>query len=344
MRVAGGYEWSGDERHQQVLYEEWGLENANHVDLPLTAGLTDETTEEREKKEPMNITDAKKFRRAAARFNYMSQDRPDLAVLANRLSRLTATPRVGDDAWIKRGIRYLRGPCLDALFFPYQDQQAEITVETDSDWAGCRLTRKSTSGAIVRVGQHPLTFSCRLQKTLALSSGEAELCAQVGGISEALGIRNLFRDLGFELCIQSRCDSSAARGILQRAGAGRIRHLELRHLWVQDLVARGEAGIRWIPRSTNPADVLTHQCVRQDFGYKLKQMGCIVRSSYRACPRGDISSHPLSLIYSPSVPVAILAQDHTDSVREDCIVLAWVSRKRDHLHPPQLCMVAERSC
>ena len=109
-RVEGGYEWAGDDRHQQVLYEEWGLENANPVHLPLTTTFTDETAEEREKKEPMNVNDAKKFRRAVARFNYMSLDRPDLAVLANRLSRLMASPRIGDETWIKRGIRYLRGP------------------------------------------------------------------------------------------------------------------------------------------------------------------------------------------------------------------------------------------
>ena len=103
------------------------------------------------------------------------------------------------------------------------------------------------------------------------------MVAQVGGISEGLGIRNLYRELGVELGLVSRCDSSAARGILNRSGAGRVRHLELRHLWVQDHVAQGTVVTQWIPRATNPADVLTHKCNRQDFSTKLRQLGATQR-------------------------------------------------------------------
>ena len=56
-------------------------------------------------------------------------------------------------------------------------------------------------------GEHLLCFSSKLQKSVALSSGEAELGAQVG----VLGIKHLFREFGMNLSVRSCCDSSAAQ-------------------------------------------------------------------------------------------------------------------------------------
>ena len=125
------------------------------------------------------------------------------------------------------------------------------------------------------LGSHLLSFACRTQKGVALSSGEAELTAQVSGVSEGLGIRNLMQEWGLSMSLESLCDSSAARGVLNRTGCGRIRHLELKHLWVQDLVQRGQVRVRWIPRAKNTADILTHPCGVPDLSKGLKEMGVV---------------------------------------------------------------------
>merc|ERR1712243_40746 len=71
----------------------------------------------------------------------------------------------------------------------------------------------------------------------------------------------------------SCCDSSAARGVLTRVGSGRIRHLEVKHLWVQELVTRKVLRIEWIPRTRNPADVLTHSTSQIEFWRLLGLLG-----------------------------------------------------------------------
>ena len=119
---------------------------------------------------------------------------------------------------------------------------------------------------MVKLGEHLLCFSSRLQKSVALSSGEAELSAQVGGITDALGIKHRFREFGIYLSVRSCCDSSAARGVLTRLGTGKLRHLELKHLWVPGRWLQGNRlKIHWISRQRNPADVLTHQSSLADF-------------------------------------------------------------------------------
>ena len=74
-----------------------------------------------------------------------------------------------------------------------------ITGYTDSDWAGCVATARSTSGGIVCLGSHVIKTYSRQQKTIALSSAEAELHAMVANSAEVLGIIGLCRDLGMKL-------------------------------------------------------------------------------------------------------------------------------------------------
>ena len=123
------------------------------------------------------------------------------------------------------------------------------------------------------LGQHLIAFGSRTQKNIALSSGEAELAAQVCGISEALGIANLLHEWKKMIKVKSFCDSSAARGILQRVGCGRIRHLQLKHLWIQELVSSERLHVQWIPRKENCADILTHPTAVSEFDKGLAGMG-----------------------------------------------------------------------
>ena len=80
---------------------------------------------------------------------------------------------------MKRVIRYLKAhPCF-YLNFLYQEMPEQVAVLSDSDWARDQATRRSTSGIRVLRGAHLLLFASRLQKTVALSYGEAELNAHV---------------------------------------------------------------------------------------------------------------------------------------------------------------------
>ena len=190
------YQWTGDDKHRTKLLDEWSMQQCSSIDTP-TTGQEDPSV--RETWEPMNGEEAGKFRRAVAMVNYMAQDRPDLGVAANLLSRHMSTPRQGDERQLKRVLRYLRGRPTCSLEYEFSSAPEYVLVLTDSDWAGCRVTRRSTSGVIICVGTHVVNFSCRMQKCVALSSGEAELNAQVMGITEGVGIQNLLDEMGISM-------------------------------------------------------------------------------------------------------------------------------------------------
>ena len=129
---------------------------------------------------------------------------------------------------------------------------------SDSDWAGCAHTRRSTSGGGISLGKHLIAHWSRTQTCIALSSGEAELNAMLKAGCEGLGIRNYMQDVGVEVGLHLRGDSSASHGTLQRQGSGRIKHLQTRQLWLQEKVHEGAISLEKVPREENWADLLTH--------------------------------------------------------------------------------------
>ena len=83
---------------------------------------------------------------------------------------------------------------------------------------------------------------------------------------------NLFDEIDVSLKISLSGDSSASQGTLQRLGAGRMKHLSTRQLWLQERVYTGEVAVHKIPRVKNWADVLTHAWSTAD-AYHFNTMG-----------------------------------------------------------------------
>ena len=98
------------------------------------------------------------------------------------------------------------------------------------------------------------------QSSPALSSCEAEFYAVVDGASRALGMQTAAKELGIvveDLVVEVATDSSGAKSFASRRGSGRIRHIEVKWLWLQSEVAKGRFRMRKVAGTENPADVVT---------------------------------------------------------------------------------------
>ena len=141
--------------------------------------------------------------------------------------------------------------------FQYQGQVNRIDVSTDTDYAGCELTRKSTSGGVVQLGAHMIKSWSSTQGIVSLSSGEAEYYGLVKGSTVGIGIKSMMNDFGGDLKLRVSTDASAAKGIASRRGLGKVRHIDVAQLWVQDKVLSGDIELRKIKGEDNLADSLT---------------------------------------------------------------------------------------
>ena len=98
----------------------------------------------------------------------------------------------------------------------------------------------------------------KTQATIALSSGESELAAVVRGATEGFGMLSVFSYFGFHnIRLSLRSDATAAIGIVDREGLGRVRHLATGDLWIQQRVRRSEIAVSKWPGRDNPSDLGT---------------------------------------------------------------------------------------
>ena len=143
--------------------------------------------------------------------------------------------------------------------YPAQEQnKSHLEVHVDSDWAGDTVTRRSTTGVIVRRGQHLLRHSSTVQNVIGLSSEENEYYALTKGGCSGWGLQSLFADWNLELQLSLHIDSSSAKAISSRRGTGKsTRHIQTRMLWLQERVAAKHLRVVKVASESNPADILT---------------------------------------------------------------------------------------
>ena len=190
---------------------------------------------------------------------------------------------------LKHTLRYLKGTTHYKLYigkgladylptnhngtvsFPQNNIPLDIRCFTDSDWAGDKTTRRSTSGWLCSLLGTPLSYASRTQQTVTLSSAEAELMALSSGMAEALHVQQLLEELQTGMCTTTfsynnpnkKCitlytDSTSATSLASKLGVNRrSRHIALRYLWIQDLRQAGEVDIKRVTTHENPADIYT---------------------------------------------------------------------------------------
>ena len=177
---------------------------------------------------------------------------------------MMAKPTVHAFACLKYFAGYLLGcsnQCLQLTFRPqhglynFYGDLVVLEVFCDSDWATNKSSRKSVSACCIMLHGCLVHSSSRTQRTIALSSGEAETYAYAAtsGGCDAVLLKACLSYLfpGEELAVKLFIDSSACRAILQRQGVGKVRHLSTRWLWMQQFCKRGVFLIHPIGNKSN---------------------------------------------------------------------------------------------
>ena len=97
--------------------------------------------------------------------------------------------------------------------------------------------------------------------------------------------RRLARELGLDVGDQAMIlgtDSSAAKSFVARRGLGKMRHIEVRDLWLQEEVRKGDVVVEKILGTDNPADLMTKFLHMKEIEHRLGEMGMVlVRSEVK---------------------------------------------------------------
>ena len=231
-----------------------GLQSSKGVSTPAEE---EKAWEEETNNEELGSERATTFRRIAARANYLAADRPDIMYSVKEICRQMAKPTMRGWKQMKRLARYLKTSPRTILEYPWQSLEKEVEGFSNSDWAGCKRSGKSTSGGVIKIGEHLIKAWSKTQASVTLSSAEAELVAMCKLAAEMIGIGSLAADLGRDTKIIMYADSSAAIAIAKRRGSGKLRHINIGLLWIQEKTEAEEVIIKKVKGISNPADMMT---------------------------------------------------------------------------------------
>ena len=186
----------------------------------------------------LSPADHSRYRRAVGMLQWIVPTRPDMAFATKERARALASPTNADMTALRHLVRYYRTTSdLELRIQPKtrtrvpegEPELLSIEAYSDSDWAGCRDTRRSTSGGMIYFEGAVLSFWSRTQTTIALSSCEAKLYAINMATIEALNVKPTIEELikNCKTNITVYTDSSSAKSITSRRGVSRkTKHIE----------------------------------------------------------------------------------------------------------------------
>ena len=123
-------------------------------------------------------------------------------------------------------------------------------------------------------GSHAVKSWSKDQSVIALSSGQAELyAANLGGI-QALGMKSFLCDVGVKMDVKILIDAKAALGIIGRQGLGKVRHIEVQDLWLQEKVQSKVVTVEKVAGTENMADLMTKPLSAEEINVHISNMGC----------------------------------------------------------------------
>lgn len=134
------------------------------------------------------------------------------------------------------------------------------TLEGYADWAGCPVDQRSYTGFVFKLSGAVISWKFRKQRTVALSSIEAEYMALTEAVREALYLQGFMSEL--KLSDSGRIlvmnDNRGAQLLAQNhTFHARLKHIDVRHHFVRDILREGRLEIKHIPSDKMSADFLT---------------------------------------------------------------------------------------
>ena len=260
-----GIEYEADQRHADLVIKQLALEKSNSVLTPADEEIENKVTDDQGRcmNDNCDSNHAALYRSIAARLNYVSPDHPDLQYSIKEICRRMADPTWRDFARLKRLGRYMIGRPRLVSKFRFQGAVDRVIVMSDANWAGCKTTRKSTSGGCVLLGKHCVKSWSKTQHCISTSSAESEGVAIVKEGKE-MGIARILEDFeNGDVSIDIMADASAALGMIEREGVGRVRHIDVAILWLQQRWLQKAVYFSKIVGTHNTSDLMTKALCRQ---------------------------------------------------------------------------------
>lgn len=210
------------------------------------------------------------YRQLIGSLMYLSvATRPDITFAVGNVSRYLERPTTIHVEAAKRILRYVNGTSNFGITYDSAGEES-LNGFSDSDYAGCIATRRSASGFVFSFGDGIVSWSSERQKSVSLSTMEAEYIAASSAIKELVWLKRFFNELlpnQLDVANFYMDNQNAIRLIGNPVFHKRSKHIDVRHHHIREKYKEGAFKLFSVPSEEMKADILTKPLPRDRFQY-----------------------------------------------------------------------------
>jgi hypothetical protein len=239
-------------KYTQDLLKRFGMKDAKPAKTPMgTDGHVDLN-------KGGKSVDQKAYRSMIGSLLYLCATRSDIMLSICMCARFQSNPRECHLVAVKRILRYLVATHCFGIWYP-KGSTFDLIGYLDSDYAGCKVDRKSTSGTCQFLGRSLVSWSSKKQTFVALSTVEAEYVAAGQCCAQLLWMRQTLQDFGYNLSkVPLLYDNeSAIRMADNPIEHSRTKHIDIRHHFLRDHEQKGDIEVFYVSTENLLADIFT---------------------------------------------------------------------------------------
>jgi hypothetical protein len=234
------------------LVEQYGLKDATTAPTPMELGFDLEPTIPKDEEIPY-------LQLVGELFWIARNTRPDIMQAIATMSRFSSKYGSTHFKALKRILRYLKGTAEYGLVIKNTTNTFKLEAYADSDWASDKNSRRSQSGWVIFLAGNPIVFGSTQQRSVALSTTEAELMALSMCVRDLLYMKQLLDDIvRVPIPMVCHCDNLGTVQVLNSASrSARSKHIDIRYFFVREKIVEGLIKVVHIPSVKNCADIFT---------------------------------------------------------------------------------------
>jgi hypothetical protein len=260
-------------KYCKELLKKFGMSDSRHIDTPMAPSCM---MDKDEKGSDVEIT---KYRGIIGSLLYLTASRPNIMYSACLCARYQSCPKESHLKAVKRILRYLNGTSQFGLCYP-KGHECSLVGYSDSDFAGCKLDRKSTSGTCHLFSNSLVSWHSKKQVSVALSTAEAEYVAAGSCCAQILWLKQL---LDYDIKLQHipiKCNNTSAINLTKNPVLhSRTKHIEIRHHFLRDHVEKGDVVFEHVDTKNQLADIFTKPLASDAFFNIRGELGILDISS-----------------------------------------------------------------
>lgn len=267
------------EKYVKTILKNFGMENAKSLSTPMVENPSkDEVFDNLTYNSKFDNLTNKSIYDSKPKFPYRecigsllyltNKTRPDIQYAVNICSRRLENPNLEDILNAKRILRYLVDKKNEGICYLRNSNYKQLEAFCDSDFAGDKNTRKSTTGFVIFYCGGPIAWTSRKQPIVSLSSTEAEYIAAADCTKEILYLKTVIEDLiGEEINVELNVDNQSAIKLIKNGQfSKRSKHIDVRYHFIHEKVNEGLLLLKYCDTRNQLADIFTKPLNKVKFG------------------------------------------------------------------------------